>query len=334
MGNKLYTGENIEVFILTGNRLNFFKDSLDSILKQTVKDIKITVINNTDADDGTELYVNSLQKMNSNIHYFRQNCRVSPAENLETAKSLVSKDYVMFFHDDDILHSQYIEAALSLLNSYENVDLICSLLHSFTENDEVIIKPFEQFKYRIFKNKYEFTKHIWVSYCTDGTSLCFPNLIYKSENLKSLTIQRDKYGRASDKPIVINFLNDGICIQFLEKDFFFYRNHSLQDTNAKVKSPNVEQIIEYLLFFKEKLNKDLYSVFLYSCYSLKWAISFYKWSNLNTDFSVYKFVKILRNKKVISNLALLLYFLPTKLMTKPYNYIARNWLSKTYRRNK
>ena len=81
MGNKLYTGENIEVFILTGNRLNFFKDSLDSILKQTVKDIKITVINNTDADDGTELYVNSLQKMNSNIHYFRQNCRVSSAEN-------------------------------------------------------------------------------------------------------------------------------------------------------------------------------------------------------------------------------------------------------------
>ena len=139
MGNKLYTGENIEVFILTGNRLNFFKDSLDSILKQTVKDIKITVINNTDADDGTELYVKSLQEKYNNIYYFKQPNRVEADKNLETAKKLVTKEYVIFFHDDDILHPQYVEYVLKLLNKYDNVDLICSLLHSFKNKEENLI---------------------------------------------------------------------------------------------------------------------------------------------------------------------------------------------------
>lgn len=323
-----FTNNSIEIVILTGGRFEYFKESLESVLNQTVKNFKITIINNIAVDDGTEQYVKSLQEKNNNIHYFKQPNRVKADENLETAKKFITKEYVIFFHDDDILHPQYVEYVLKLLNKYDNVDLICSLLHSFKDKTELNIKDFKQIRYRIFGTKSDFAKHIYSSYCTDGTSLVFPNIVYKAQIINRLIPKIDLYGRASDKPLVIDFINNGKIIQIVEKDFLYYRNHAGQDTNQKIKNPSIEQIVAYNLYFKNLLNTDFISRFIFDLFSIKWVKSFYKWAQLKDELSFCEFIKILHQKRAINFMALFWYLLPIKLILKPFNYISRNILSK------
>ena len=51
----------IEIFILTYNRLPYLKSAINSALNQSIKNLKITIMDNC-STDGTEDYVKSLQK--------------------------------------------------------------------------------------------------------------------------------------------------------------------------------------------------------------------------------------------------------------------------------
>ena len=57
----------IEVFILTKNRIDLLKYSINSILNQTHK-VKLTIIDNN-SDDLTEVYVKDLMKHHDNVFY-------------------------------------------------------------------------------------------------------------------------------------------------------------------------------------------------------------------------------------------------------------------------
>ena len=146
--------KDIEVFILTRNRQELVKYSIESILNQTHK-VKLTVVDNA-STDGTETYVKQLMESYSDLNYYKQPELIPFGENLKTAQNMAQADYVMFFHDDDILHPQYIEFAYKLVNKYNNVDLICSLLTEFKNQNEIKTQYLKQVKYSLFKNKIEF----------------------------------------------------------------------------------------------------------------------------------------------------------------------------------
>ena len=93
----------IEIFILTYNRLSYLKSAINSALNQSIKNLKITIMDNC-STDGTEDYVKSLQKKYSNLYYYKQRKNVSVLDNFLSVRQLVSAEYVLIFHDDDILH--------------------------------------------------------------------------------------------------------------------------------------------------------------------------------------------------------------------------------------
>ncbi|MDY6069433.1 MAG: glycosyltransferase family A protein, partial [Opitutales bacterium] len=99
----------IEVFILTFNRVEFLKESLNSILAQTMK-TQITVVDNA-SDDGTCEYMSEMAERFDNVFYVRNEKNLGYNGNLQKAVSLAKKPYVMLFHDDDILHESYIALA-------------------------------------------------------------------------------------------------------------------------------------------------------------------------------------------------------------------------------
>ena len=250
------------------------------------------------------------------------------AQNLETAKKLVTKKYVIFFHDDDIMHPQYLEYILKLLNLYPDVNLICSLLKVFYNKSDISIKTIKKLRYRVFRNKKNFIEHIYSAFFTDGTSLMFPNIVYNSAFLEKFILERDKYGRPCDKPAVCNFLHDGKCIQMLEK-MLFYRIHSAQETQQKANDPNLIQIANYLLYFKNVLSESLLSKLVFEMFSIKWAKFLYIWGNLSCELSYFKFLKILYEKKVINLISIFFNLLHIKKILKPFTYLQKLALTKS-----
>ena len=280
---KMLTQDDIEVFILTYNRSNLLKQSVESILNQTIGKIKITVIDNASTDD-TSLIISEMQKTHANLYYVKQPKHLDYfAQNIKTAQNLAQKKYVMFFHDDDIAHPQYLEIAMSLINKYKNVDLICTLLKEFSNENELSFRNFNNIRYVVFPDKMSFTSYIYASMFINHKSLCFPNIIYKTENIKNVIMDYNIGGKASDKPFVISTLQDGICIQIREPEIFNYRIHGGQDSKSTKIDPNLSQIIEHQLFFKKQLYKDKRYKIWFDAFSFDWIKLFYSWGNNNSS---------------------------------------------------
>lgn len=307
----------IEVFILTKNRIDLLKYSINSILNQTHK-VKLTIIDNN-SDDLTEVYVKDLMKHHDNVFYYKQNSTVEFCKNLETAQKLAKTEYVMFFHDDDILHPQYLEIAYRLINKYDDVDIICGLLTTFKDNSEINFEKHNTIKYSIFKDKIAFTKHSYSACITDNTSIMFPHVIYKTNNIKNITIESNKYGKIADKPFVINSIKSGKCIQIRNKDMLMYRIHCRQDSANNANGPYLNEIINHNKFFKELLSKNFFTRLRFNVFAILWLkflFEFGAFGDVSNKQQIKEFVKNAYNQGAINKYTYNLYFNKIRFLYK------------------
>ena len=126
--SKLYTKDSIEAFILTCNRKDVLKDSIISILNQSIGQVKITVLDNC-STDGTENTVREMMQEYPNLHYYRQNQQLSDLENFKTISNIAQKDFTILFHDDDIMHPDYFKYAIEAINKYPNTTIEIGRAH-------------------------------------------------------------------------------------------------------------------------------------------------------------------------------------------------------------
>ncbi|MBE5918046.1 MAG: glycosyltransferase [Pseudobutyrivibrio ruminis] len=294
--------DDLEIFILTYNRSSFLTRALDSFLNQVAGLPLITVMDNCSTDD-TEIVVKSFQEKSSNIRYYKHSKNVGGIGNLERARLLANKKYVCFFHDDDVAHPQFLQVVLELLNKHDNVDLICTTSTTFTSEEQIIFSDIFSVDYCFFSNKKIFTEYVYSSpffITIPSKSLCYPNVIYKTENIRKSQINYDIGGKSCDGPIVISSLRNGSCIQIRNDNIFFYRLHSGQDSVSKRNDPNVRQIINYMKFFKKKLSCDLKSRVIFGLYSYKWLKKFYYYgNNPNTKDCWEDFVRVCKGESLI-----------------------------------
>lgn len=309
----------IEVFVMSYNRSSFLKSALMSIMNQTLKNIKVTVVDNASTDD-TEHVIKKMQENYPNLNYYRQEKHLNLFwDNLKKAQELVSAEYVAFFHDDDVIHPQYLEIALRLIEKYKNVDLICTDLNTFKDDDELCFNRFSNVNYVVFKKKKKFISYIYAAFFCGKPSLCFPNLIYKTENVKNLIMNYDIGGKAGDKPFVVSSLKNGKIIQIREPHIFNYRIHSGQDTNCTRIDPNPNQIIEHQKFFKKNASKIWYNAF-----ALDWLEFLYDWGNKGkTKKEQREFLKYAFRKNVLGICSLSMRFGLFKFISEKINLLLK-----------
>ena len=175
---------NIEAFILTYNRKDFLKDSINSLLMQSIGDIDITIMDNGSVD-GTEEFVKTLQKEHPNIYYHKRIYN-DPFENMNDAVNLAKKDYMMLFHDDDILHPDYIKLACEAINKYKNIGIISCDYKEYTN-------PNCQNWKKIPKTFYHITsKNDLADFLYYKRKFVFSPVIYKTANLKQYMKNQQK----------------------------------------------------------------------------------------------------------------------------------------------
>ena len=312
----------IEIFILTYNRLSYLKSALYSVFNQTEKNIKVTVMDNC-STDGTENYIKSMQKQYSNLHYYKQETKVSVLENFLSARQLATAEYVMIFHDDDILHSQYISTAIELLNKNDNIDLIYSQVNKFEDEKCLNDVNYQNIRYRIFKNQLDFacyTYFLLIKY-----NLIFPTCIFKLQNLKDIQISEliREADTIADKLIATETARNG-RILYIETPLYNYRIHSAQESQSKKLSIN-----EYLAntrYFKQILNKNIYTRCIFNVFSCKWFHNMYRYWGCYENYSEVDLVKYAYKSKAISLYTYLKFVPVIKLILSPINYILTKFL--------
>ncbi len=267
-----YTKDNIEVFILTYNRKDMLKDSIISILNQSIGKIDITVMDNG-SSDGTDEMVKEMMKEHSNLYYHKRKENGLQIDNFIEAVNHAKKDFVMMFHDDDIIHPDYIKYAIGAINKYPNTSIISCCYKEWTNpTNDNWEKASQRFDYCSDKKTF-------VNYLYRMQRYGYSSTIYKIQNLKDYQYDINYYkqfGKIGDKPFVANTMkNDDGAVIFRSKKLLRYRVHPGQDTSSS--GPYYDEIIAYSKFAKQYMLDSLYSKFMFSLINYKQLKIAYKW---------------------------------------------------------
>lgn len=238
----MYSVTDIEVFIASHNRKEYISETIDSFIAQSIKGFDITVLDNSDSDE----VIKFLRK------YEEQNIIVIPGnleeidgmDNFLRAKRLASKKWVILFHDDDIIHPQFIEHVLYCINNND-----CNLITSLTlTTSDPSNKKWEQLgsqpRIKVY-SKLEFVTEMF-----KGIHVPFCSIVYKTDGFKQMKIDFDLYGKIADRPFVYDCIRDGkVCL--MNNIYAQTRIHEKSQTLDLSSGPFREQWFALIKKYKE-----------------------------------------------------------------------------------
>jgi len=109
----------VSVIIPTYNRLRYIKETLESVLNQTYRNIEVIVCDNASAD-GTNAFLRD--KNDKRIKHIRHDKTISPLENWNSWTSTAESELATFLLDDDKLEHLFIEKCVNeFLNKKDTV---------------------------------------------------------------------------------------------------------------------------------------------------------------------------------------------------------------------
>lgn len=217
-------GKTLDVLIVTYNRAEFFEKALRSVCDQSYSDFTIKVLDNGSTDDTEKVYrrVASQYPMR-NIEYMRLSENHQDAFFVKKKNDYISADYVIVFHDDDLMHPEYVAHAMRVMSEHPSLVVL--------GGRTMISRHPEELEWEEPTGKYRIgTFEDLTRWYLDGDTVSFPALMYKADVYKRTAFRHDLYGNRGDMPFVIEIARSGLVCE-METRFLHYRVHGGQSSN-------------------------------------------------------------------------------------------------------
>ncbi len=119
----------VSVVVTTYNRACYVLNAVDSVLRQTLKDLELIVVDDGSTDD-TELVLSSYH---DRIRYVRTENR-GPAHARNVGIGLATGDYVCLLDSDDVSHPARLALQSAVLDDYPDIDIVCTECSAFDDH--------------------------------------------------------------------------------------------------------------------------------------------------------------------------------------------------------
>lgn len=200
--------EDIQVFILTFNRPDYLRVSIESVLSQSLQGFSVAILDNGD-DPETERVVADYGRLGvsycTSRHLGRQG-------NTLLAQMIAQGKYLMLFHDDDQLHPDYIRNVLSVINTYPDINLITGKMAAIPAGtSRPFTEPLEPVGYLL-------DQKMFANFRYNSGACYFPITVYKTELFKKLDFPSlyESYGKWLDNPLIVQMVQDGKAFVFIQ----------------------------------------------------------------------------------------------------------------------
>jgi len=249
--------QNIQVYILSRNRPDYLRVAIDSLLKQKHSLIKFEIIVSDSSDNDDVCKMIDKDYAYKNIKYIRRSGVTSHMGHTQLVVSELNSEYSVIFHDDDILHPDYMIDMSSFLNNNENVVAVGCNGMDFKNNILDLKNSFDS-KLRIhnlsspikFNNEKDFLERY-----LPGNYGCaaLPSYMYRTKYLKEVMfkfpfrIGKPKEPSHADTLMLSSLLKYG-SIVWIEKSLIYYRIH---DSNLSV-NESIPERLALLNYMKKK----------------------------------------------------------------------------------
>lgn len=220
--------DTLSVYIITYNRANYLESSIQSVLKQTYKDYDLFILDNCSTDSTP----NVIKKFNdSRLHYIRHSKNIGGIGNIQFAIKHCTTDFMVIFHDDDIMKEDLLKREIDILSKNSNIAAVSC-------NANYVNEAGEKDSHTMFKCdsiKYYSSGELFRSYLTNNKWLCFPPIMYRSSFLKdnNITFQEDA-GPCGDVILCCDVERYGGTICEIPDALIYYRYHTDQDSSSSI----------------------------------------------------------------------------------------------------
>lgn len=271
------------------------KETLKSICEQSAVGFDIIVLDNASTDN-TAAIVEEIKKEypDRNIVFKTLEENIGGMNNFNRARLSVNKEWAMLFHDDDLIHPEYIKRAMDALR--KNPDAVMASC-TFKNYEEPNAENWETFKddYYIGDVKY-FATLMFGSMLQN-----FASTIYKSSLLKEIEPDNKLYGKISDRPYMLAVASHGKSI-VLKPPYIRYRNHPGQDTNTSKTGPFAPEWFAFLNCYKSILGNswfDKYGIIYNLFVQSKLKMGYYWMSSVHSQMKFKEFKRLAVENNVI-----------------------------------
>ena len=268
--------DDIEVLVLTWNRVPLLREALGSLLRQTVAPRRIVVIDNASEDD-TQNYVNGLVADHPHVHLVRQPMHVDFCSNMMTAVASAESRYFMVMHDDDLLDRNCVACLDKVVARFDDVSMVCSAQRSFHGADGCVDLQVASIDCEVFRSGADFVAADFARFLRrQEESLCFPSVLYRRDCVSTEVLKRNAFGKIVDKPFVYGSMGTGRIVR-LGEPLYNYRTHDGQDTKTSCNGPYPEEILSLLDVYRQKLSANSRYAEAFKALSIRLMKSLYFW---------------------------------------------------------
>lgn len=210
----------VSVIIPCFNSATTVSETLDSVLKQTYKNIEIIIVNDGSQDNIFEVIEPYLSQNRNIIYHSQQNKGLSGARNSGIALS--KGNYILCLDSDDLIAFSYIERCVKVLDSQPKTKLVYSNGYFFEAEN----------------GKWKFPKYSFRNLLL-GNSIHASAMMRKSDFLKNGPYD-ESLAIYEDWNLWINILKDEGGVVLIEEPLFFCRKRENKSSLSDFRNQNLE----------------------------------------------------------------------------------------------
>lgn len=238
----------ISIIVPVYNVEKYLYDCINSILKQTISDFELILVNDGSKDNSGRI-CDEFSKRDKRIKVIhKENGGLSSARNagIEVAKG----EYIGFIDSDDYIHSNMYEILYKNAQKYLSDIVVCDFLKVNELINEDIIDCDIYCKTKNMTN-IESINELYTFNAT--TFVIAPNKLYKRRLFEDIRYRDGKLHE--DEFIIHELLYESKIISYVPIKLYFYRNNNNSITKSKYKVERldaVEAYIERIQYFHGK----------------------------------------------------------------------------------
>lgn len=232
-------------------QLTLARRSLEFLKKQTFNDFEIVILDDH-SPENYRILVNEFPELQ--IQYIRNENNLGAIKNIYKSISYpVSSKYKMSLHEDDILHPEYFEKAIKVLDTEDDVRFLGSEGIWFKDEININLTQIREDYSKLDRQKLG-------QYFLKFNRLIFGSIIYRND-LPNVNFDLDKYAVLCDRPFLLDIMGSSSAI-IMKSRFIFVRDHGANDNRGSSIEPrHLFNLYENYRKFFDK-NKQLLRTFL------------------------------------------------------------------------
>ena len=170
----------ISVYIMTRDRVFYLKKTLDSFLNQYVEGFsyKIIISDNSTSKDVERFVMNS----NLDVEYICQGGMLAPDEHLQVISKSCSSEYMVIFHDDDYVDSNFLYLNMLEMRVNQSLGAVCLNSASFRDGMQVYNLGWVSIKRTVIKSECDIYKRYLLQ---DGVP-AFSGYFYRTSVIRKI----------------------------------------------------------------------------------------------------------------------------------------------------